>query len=144
MGLPRRPIRQAKLPSKSPPETPGPTKRPGWQRQEETAAQVTGGTATPGSGCGRRKGDLHTRLQLVECKTTEKNSISIKRDWCRKLRSEATAAGMSPLLLFGFDGPPREDWVAVPAESWRIIRQVLDAVDSGDIDEALAHLETIK
>ena len=64
--------------------------------QESRVAKKLNGKRQPNSGATAfMKGDVKTDQFCIECKTamTEKQSMSIKRDWIDKLREEAFAMG---------------------------------------------------
>lgn len=108
-----------------------------WKNQEKRAAKAISGRNTRGSGCGRDKGDAKSDLFLVECKSTQKESLSIKRAWLEKITREA--GSKIPALYFGFDrgaGDVGLDWVAFPAKEFKGIQDILSAVIAGDLDTA--------
>ena len=64
--------------------------------QESRVAKNLKGKRQPNSGATAfMKGDVKTNQFCIECKTamTEKQSMSIKRDWIDKLKEEAFAMG---------------------------------------------------
>ena len=75
-------------------------------RQEKKVAKAVGGRQTANSGATAfSKGDVVTDLFLIECKTatTEKQSMSIKKEWLRKNEEEAFAMGKQySALAFDF------------------------------------------
>ncbi len=66
------------------------------------------------------KGDFEVRNFLVENKTTEHRSISLKYDWLRKISKEALAENKEPALAIQFvdrEGNPiatDAKWVCIP------------------------------
>lgn len=65
-------------------------------KQEKKVAKAVGGKQVVNSGATAfHKGDVSTRLVLVECKTSikEKQSFSIKKEWLEKNEEEAFAMG---------------------------------------------------
>lgn len=76
--------------------------------QESKIAKSTKGKRQPNSGATMfMKGDVVTDQFCIECKTamTEKQSISIKRDWIDKLKEEAFAIGKPYwAVAFSFGG----------------------------------------
>jgi len=100
--------------------------------QEDRVAERLGGERVIGSGSGRipagagsaiprrrvgGKGDVKHDLVLVECKTTLKASISIKRDYLIKITHEAEDVRKTPSLVISFEGMPHgveQDWALVP------------------------------
>lgn len=91
-------------------------------------ARSMGGRTQPGSGSkDHAKGDVLQAAReaafrpdrfLIECKQTEKASMSIKGSWLAKITREAAAVGREPMLEFeiqGCDDPMLErQWVALP------------------------------
>ena len=97
--------------------------------QENRVAQKLGGKRVAGSGSSMySKGDVRDvdaecageAIEfLVECKKTEKASLSVKWDWLRKIAAEANAQQKEPALAIeiqGGKGDPLCDrnWIAVP------------------------------
>jgi hypothetical protein len=76
--------------------------------QEKRVAKAVGGKKQCNSGATPfAKGDVKNDLFCIECKTmtTEKDSISIKRDWIDKLKNESFAIGKRFwALVFNFGG----------------------------------------
>lgn len=65
------------------------------------------------------KGDVKTEGFLIECKFTEKKSLSIKGSWLAKITAEAHAQNKDPALAIQINGTENKglsetDWVAVP------------------------------
>ena len=90
-------------------------------KQEKAVAQVIGGRTTANSGATdlSGKGDILTSGNyeesfLIECKTktTNSESISIKREWFEKNKAEATFEGKAHQAIvfnFGPDAPYNEN-----------------------------------
>lgn len=76
--------------------------------QETKVAKALNGKVQPNSGATMfRKGDVNTDLFCIECKTavTEKQSMSIKKDWVEKLKEEAYGMGKPYWsIVFNFGG----------------------------------------
>ena len=76
--------------------------------QESKVAKSLRGKRQPNSGATAfSKGDVKTEHFCIECKTamTEKQSMSIKRDWIDKLKEEAFAMGKPHwAVAFNFGG----------------------------------------
>jgi hypothetical protein len=69
------------------------------QRQEKSIAKKIGGRVVPASGAfWSRKGDARSDDLLVEAKTTDKASFSIKKAIWDKIRKEALLDGRTPVL----------------------------------------------
>jgi hypothetical protein len=78
------------------------------KHQENTVAKAVGGKRTANSGATRwSKGDVKTDKWLLECKTktSESQSISIKKEWLDKNAEEAFAMNKPhSALVFNFGG----------------------------------------
>ena len=76
--------------------------------QEKRVAKQLKGKKQPNSGAGNfSKGDVIADDFLIECKTmtTEKKSISIKKEWIDKNREEAFALNKKySVIAFNFGG----------------------------------------
>lgn len=73
------------------------------QKSERKTAKRLAGDQRPGSGSlDGAKGDIVLREFLVENKSTEHRSISLKLDWLEKIAREARAEGKSPALAIQF------------------------------------------
>jgi hypothetical protein len=68
------------------------------KKQEKKVASLASGFLVPGSGSGRFKGDVQSKEFKIECKTTEKDSISLKLSWLRKIEAEALSDAKTPVL----------------------------------------------
>jgi len=92
---------------------------------EKKAAKRVSGNLKPASGAlPGAKGDFELPEFLVECKSTENVSMSIKLSWLHKIMREACIVGKSPALEVMFvtaNGTPRQsgDWVMIPAQLWK-------------------------
>jgi len=88
---------------------------PRWRRHEKHSAARTKGLDRPRPG--RGDGTAYEGLFLRECKHTIGASLGVKKAWLEKIDSEATVAGLVPVLVLGFDGmKPGVDgqWACVP------------------------------
>lgn len=94
-----------------------------FKRHERGVRKALGGVETVGSGNKGMKGDVWAgdrdagQRLMVECKATEKRSISVKLDWLEKLVQEAHEAGREPVLAIRFEAMKfagAKDWAAVP------------------------------
>ncbi len=94
------------------------TKKEKSVRQEKRMAESIGGRVQPGSGSSMyAKADVKHRTYLIECKRTDKKSISVKGAWLKKITEEAFAKEKTPALHLEMDvggGMTERDWVAVP------------------------------
>ena len=90
-----------------------------WQKSEQLVADLVHGRRQPASGSrpgfpgdirqGRIKLDLPNIL--VEVKSTEKESLSVKKAWLVKISNEALSLGKTPILAMTI-GTQR--WFAIP------------------------------
>lgn len=112
----------------APPEEKGPRPpsrqlRKASQRQELETASLIGGRRQKASGaCVGSKGDVRLAGVLRgEEKLTKAGSITIKREWLDKIRSECTGRE-KPFLHVRFINPitlaAEDDWVMIPIEDW--------------------------
>ena len=67
-------------------------------KQEKKVASLASGFLVPGSGSGNFKGDVQSPVFKIECKSTEKDSISVKLAWLQKIENEALSDGKVPIL----------------------------------------------
>lgn len=58
-------------------------------QQENQVAREVGGSRQPMSGAGYHKGDVKSKLRLIEIKFTDKNSYALKREVLEKIFYEA-------------------------------------------------------
>jgi len=101
------------------------------RKQEQRVADRLGGRRLPANGAKSisrwstskvlntnptQKGDLSCREFHIEHKRTETDTMSIKREWVRKVSEGARFAGKDPAVIVTFEkrGMPEEDWVLVP------------------------------
>lgn len=90
------------------------------QRQEKRVAVKLNGKPQKGSGAvSFHKGDVRTAELLLECKTTQNASLSIKQEWLEKVSKESVAYNKVPALSIEFQNIAKlveKDWVMVPAK----------------------------
>ena len=80
-------------------------------KQEEQSAAMVNGKRHAGSGASRHcKSDASSEIWQIECKQTEKQSLSIKLEWLEKIQTEASNKGKWPMLCLRM----KEDWVMIP------------------------------
>jgi Holliday junction resolvase len=72
-----------------------------WEKLEQRIANITGGKITPGSGNKQIKGDVIVNNYMIECKYTEKDNISIKHEWFRKLEKFRTSKDLCLVIGLG-------------------------------------------
>lgn len=97
------------------------------KRQEKSAARDYGGRTVGGSGSGREKADVNTPDVKLECKRTDKASMSLKREWLEKVFDQAYSSGRVPALEIEFEGGGREParWVMIES---RLFKEVLNCL----------------
>lgn len=101
-------------------------KRRGKALEVRTAA-ASGGALVEFSGAGAIKGDVHTDLVFMECKSSasrssgEVKSIGLRKDWLTKmLTQQAKEAKPLHALVIHFTGD-RNDWVAMSWQQWQTL-----------------------
>jgi len=83
---------------------------------EKEICKVFGIDRVPASGAGwRHKSDGTKGTDRIEIKETDKESLSVKKLWLKKITSEATKTGRDPRLLIRIQ---EEVWVAMPAKEY--------------------------
>jgi len=105
-----------------------------WKEQEERLAERSGGFVQPASGAlPTAKGDVKDGhgVLLIEAKSTDKKSLSIKRDWIIKIWHEAKKVQKTPCLSICFNSINKKqidpDWACVPF-GW--LMTLLDELDA--------------
>jgi hypothetical protein len=95
------------------------------QRAEKKASGRLGVRKNPGSGAVEGlKGDLTADDFLIENKTTEHRSISLKMDWLEKIHREARQVGRSPAVTIQFvdklgNPVPYGRWALIPEDEFK-------------------------
>jgi hypothetical protein len=95
------------------------------RKHEQRVAKALGGRRIAQSGARRwskwdkttDQGDVSTPEFHVEHKRTDKDSMSVKKEWLAKVSDGAKRAGKDPAIVFTYEDPVRgtvEDWIAVP------------------------------
>lgn len=100
------------------------------KNQENNVAKSLKGKRQPNSGATHFfKGDVVTEDFCIECKTatTEKESMSIKRDWIEKLKEETFAVGKSYwAVAFNFGGlRNKENYYIIDEQLFRQLTKYL-------------------
>ncbi len=94
----------------------------GLRAERKVIKEELGGRVHPGSGAiPGLKSDGTVAEFRVESKSTKHASISIKRDWLKKISREALSAGQVPMLTISFTddaGNVKETWAAIPL--WKL------------------------
>lgn len=81
------------------------------RKQEDTVADRYRGSRNVMSGAGwKRKADVRTLDWLIECKTTERKSYSLKDVELEQIRKQALQEGRRPLFI-----------VELPTRSWVVM-----------------------
>lgn len=98
-------------------------------RSEQLIAKKLGAKQTMASGaCDSDKGDMHVEGKnlslLLESKSTQAESMSVKYAWLAKIYQEALEVNKVPALSITFTNEygrpyPRGEWVAVPLKTFR-------------------------
>lgn len=104
-------------------------------RQEKTIAKEMKGNQQINSGATPfYKGDVKTEHFLIEAKTstTAKYSVSIKKEWLDKIRSEAFVTGTKlPVLAFNFE-PNGENFYILNDRGMFVLRTLLEMEETDD------------
>jgi hypothetical protein len=121
-------------------------RRPGFKVQEERGAEAhPDGEQTRGSGCSTRpdrKGDSVGSLFRQSCKTTEKGSIRVEREWWDEVAQQARATGHQAMLVVGFDAGPRQGRCDLACFDLQVAEYMTKAMASllgGNVGEARAY-----
>lgn len=91
---------------------------------ETDLAKRIGGRERPGSGNqAGAKGDVTVHEYLIENKATQKDSMTLQRDWLMKINQEALELGKVPALAIQFTNEAgktekRDRWVMVREDHW--------------------------
>jgi hypothetical protein len=96
------------------------------QKSEVKTAKRLGGVPRPGSGAvAGAKGDIMLSEYLVENKSTEHKSISIKLEWLEKISVEAREESKIPALAIQFvdkagNSKRNARWVLIPEDEFHV------------------------
>lgn len=94
------------------------------RKSEQRVAKMLGGRLRPASGALEgAKGDIVMDKFLVEAKSSQRMSITIKLDWLCKIAREARSEGKTPALTVSFVTPEGRaqldgDWVMIPMHTF--------------------------
>lgn len=92
-------------------------------KQEKRVAKVFNGEQTKNSGATfNQKGDVKLDNCLVECKTktSDSDSISIKKEWLKKINQESLFMGKELWALFFNFGPSdQKNYVIIDEETFK-------------------------
>lgn len=98
------------------------------KNQEKYVSDRFGGRRTPNSGATMfQKGDVELDNFLIECKTktSDSESISIKKDWLEKNDKEALFMGKKfSALAFSF-GPEQQNYYIINEELFNILTEMV-------------------
>ena len=95
------------------------------QKSEQKTAKRLGGRTRPGSGAVEgAKGDIVLPDYLIENKSTEHASMSLKLGWLDKISREARECGKIPALSIQFvdkagNSKQHARWVMMPEDDWK-------------------------
>lgn len=97
-----------------------------FKKQEKKTAEEMGGKRVPLSGSAwQAKGDVSTPHVLVECKTTGKQSYSMKLTTLAKIRGEANRSGKNFALQVQLADDPRHRFAVI---DWQWFVSLLEGV----------------
>ena len=97
-------------------------------KQEKQLAKQFEGKITPGSGSKRIKGDVHTKEELIEAKTTAKTQYTVKLKDLQKLSIQADEVNKTPVFVIKLTDEAEgfyfnRDWVLIPLDVYSELRQ---------------------
>ena len=114
------------------------------RKSETRVAESLASRLTKASGASEKdKGDIETKVWnlkeqynpnsyqfRIECKSTQSQSLSLKRGWLHKIAKEAQGYGELPALTISFTDErgdtryPEDEWVAIPMS---LFKELFDA-----------------
>lgn len=99
--------------------------------RQSGAAPVSKWAKKLGGGHVSEQGDFRTDDFLIEHKSTEKGSMSLKREWLNKVREGAERSARDPAVIITFDRglQKHEDWVLLPRS---VFDKLMNNQESGD------------
>lgn len=115
-----------------------PERRRTGLRAETKAAKRLGGRTVPGSGSvDGLKGDITLEHFLVESKSTQKKSISIKYEYLHKIDMEGLGVNKYPALIIQFtdangDVKRNGSWVMVPEHIFKELNETFKETSGTD------------
>lgn len=70
-------------------------------------------------------GDVSTPEWAIEHKRTDKESMSVKKEWLKEVSDWASRSGKSPAVVMTFDAPGNKpyDWAIIPFELFAKLTQ---------------------
>ena len=105
------------------------------KKQENYVAAMVGGKTTPNSGATLlEKGDITTKNNsgwIIECKTktSKSESITIKKEWLKKLKEEAVFMHKrNQALIFNF-GPDTENYAIIDMDLFNTLKEYLESLE---------------
>ena len=106
------------------------TKDASLSQEKRIARRVNGNTVVNSGSTRFSKGDVKCPKFLVECKTsiTEKQSVSIKSEWIKKIKEEAFAMNRPYWALvfnFGETGVPK-DYVIIDMNLFKVLQIMME------------------
>lgn len=90
------------------------------RKAEKRQAKSLGMKLQPASGAmDGAKGDMKSEYFLIECKSTQSDTLPLKLSWLDKISKEALHTGRNPAVVLVFvypNGTPvtNGEWVAIP------------------------------
>lgn len=101
------------------------------RRQERRLAKELGGRTTPGSGSGSIKGDVSTKGEMVEAKTTSKTQYTLRFVDLKKLENEARLANKRPVFVIQIEDTSQvflfhNEWVLLPKQDYLALKEAHD------------------
>lgn len=96
---------------------------------EKSVCKALGGNQTANSGANKfTKGDvIIPDVMLIECKTsmTEKNSVSIKKEWIEKNKEEAFSNRLNNSCVCINFGPETENYYVISEKLMKVLVETL-------------------
>lgn len=91
----------------------------GFERHEKSLEKTFKGKKTPASGAKRLKGDVQSRVFIVEAKCTSKKSYTLRYDDLAKIFGYGLQSDKLPAMAIRFDFEPKHlleerDWILLP------------------------------
>jgi hypothetical protein len=110
------------------------------RKQENNLAKKLGGKRQKASGAvTHHRGDVSTKELLFEAKRTDKDSMSLKKEWLEKITKEALVSNRIPALSIEFgeiEQLVENSWVAVPLRFFTELMDLYRDQEKKDEDES--------
>ena len=104
------------------------------KKQEDRTAKNLGGKTVPNSGAAKfYGGDVKLDDFLIECKTmtTEKQSMSIKKEWLDKTKEEALSQ-RKRFYSLAFDFGGNENYYVIDEKTFKYFINLLNDLEAND------------